>query len=494
MVASLKPDRAAHAHHRHEAPVAAVAEGAARAAASARRRPGGPSPPRAPRRRGRRRRRTAAGARRAASPATTAAPQVRGPGRDPPRACRGCATRRRSTGRADPSSPAGSGPGRHPGPGPARATPRSMAADDLRRLGSDEPRGDRGDQVLQHELLLQGLLEGLPLGDVRAGHEDAPGLEVRPGVALHPSGSCRRALAPAPPPRPRRRPSRSSASSSSSRGRSSGWNRSRNEEPTSSSGDQPKRALPGPAQPRGSSCRGRGRRAGRWTCQEPLRRGSSRRSSCLRRIHRRSVTTAAYSTRRRPLGAMLGSASGRSTTNSVRWAGKTCSDRSTGRPSGVEVVRSHAQHRRPHRHGQQLGVGGRRRARRRSSAPRRRAARRAARRTAPAPRRPGRVGAQVLRAPHRDPGEGLAVGQVEAPHLEHGGRTEDLAGPGRRGHEPEVEDRGARSARRTRRAGPRSCRGGRATGAAGRPPRTSRTPGGRRPGPRRAGPPAPCGP
>ena len=50
--------------------------------------------------------------------------------------------------------------------------------------------------------------------------------------------------------------------------------------------------------------------------------------------------TSPYSTRRSPLGAIEASTWGRSTTNSVRWAGKTCSLTSTGSPSTDRVTRS----------------------------------------------------------------------------------------------------------------------------------------------------------
>ena len=46
----------------------------------------------------------------------------------------------------------------------------------------------------------------------------------------------------------------------------------------------------------------------------------------------------------------------------------------------------------------------------------------------------------MLGAPHRDPRERLAVGQVEPPHLEHRRHAEELADPRRRRHEAEVED------------------------------------------------------
>ena len=50
------------------------------------------------------------------------------------------------------------------------------------------------------------------------------------------------------------------------------------------------------------------------------------------------------------------------------------------------------------------------------------------------------VRAQLLGAPHRDAGEGLAVGQVQPSHLQHGGHAEHLADAGRRRDEAEVED------------------------------------------------------
>ena len=56
-----------------------------------------------------------------------------------------------------------------------------------------------------------------------------------------------------------------------------------------------------------------------------------------------------YSTRRRPLGAIDASAWGRSTTNSVRWAGNTCSLTSTGSPVDRRGDPLAAQHRRARR-------------------------------------------------------------------------------------------------------------------------------------------------
>ena len=110
-------------------------------------------------------------------------------------------------------------------------------------------------------------------------------------------------------------------------------------------------------------------------------------------VIQRNGTTAAdppagHSTRRSPLGAIDASAWGRSTTNSVRWAGKVCSLTQHGlarRPT-TSPARSAAPASRPAR------PAARRRAPRprprRSSASRRRARRRAARRTATARRRP----------------------------------------------------------------------------------------------------------
>ncbi len=51
-----------------------------------------------------------------------------------------------------------------------------------------------------------------------------------------------------------------------------------------------------------------------------------------------------------------GSAYGSSTTNSVRWAGKTCSLTSTGRPRSSVVTRWHLQQRRAPGHLEQAGV------------------------------------------------------------------------------------------------------------------------------------------
>ena len=60
--------------------------------------------------------------------------------------------------------------------------------------------------------------------------------------------------------------------------------------------------------------------------------------------------------RRNPAGLIDGSASGRSTTNSVRWAGKTCSLISTAaRPFGGDAPA--AQERRPDRHTEQPALG-----------------------------------------------------------------------------------------------------------------------------------------
>src|SRR5215207_8475363 len=133
-----------------------------------------------------------------------------------------------------------------------------------------------------------------------------------------------------------------------------------------------------------------------------------------------------YSTRRRPEGPIDGSKRGRSTTNSVRCAGKMCSDTSTGVSSTSRVTRS--QRGRTNRYGQQLGVhgvGGGRTDRLGGAADRHA--------DQLVERHLLHVGArqpcsQLLRAPHRDPGEGLAVGQVDPAHA------------GRRGDEPEAHD------------------------------------------------------
>ena len=126
---------------------------------------------------------------------------------------------------------------------------------------------------------------------------------------------------------------------------------------------------------------------------------------------------------------MLGSASGRSTTNSVRWAGKTCSLTSTGRPVAVRRDALATQHRRPDRHLEQRGVArvDHGRADRLHRAAERLVEQLVERR--PLDVGPGQVGAEVLGAPHRDPGEGLAVGQVEAAHLEHRRRRRAPGGP-----------------------------------------------------------------
>ena len=96
-----------------------------------------------------------------------------------------------------------------------------------------------------------------------------------------------------------------------------------------------------------------------------------------------------YSTRRRPLGAIERSTAGRSTTNSVRWAGKTCSDEQHGPAVGVGGDPLAAQHGRADRDAEQLGVvgvGGGGADRLDGAAERRR---RAARRTTLARPRPG---------------------------------------------------------------------------------------------------------
>ena len=132
-------------------------------------------------------------------------------------------------------------------------------------------------------------------------------------------------------------------------------------------------------------------------------------------LHRSATLPSRYSTRRRPLGSVDGSALGSSTTNSVRWAGKRCSLTSTGVPSIDVVTRWHLQQRRADRHLQQRGVLG-------SDAP-----------SAPivwvAPRSvhveqlverlpldllPREPAAERLGAPHGDDGERLAVGEVDA--------------------------------------------------------------------------------
>ena len=66
--------------------------------------------------------------------------------------------------------------------------------------------------------------------------------------------------------------------------------------------------------------------------------------------------------------------------------------------------------------------------------------RRAARRRAPAPRPLGTGARRDPRGTTPSPGEGLAVGQVEAAHLEHRRARRAPAGPWRRRDEPEVED------------------------------------------------------
>ena len=210
--------------------------------------------------------------------------------------------------------------------------------------------------------------------------------------------------------------------------------------------------------------------------------------------HAAEVTAAGrYSTRRRPVAAMLGSASGRSTTNSVRCAGKMCSLTQHRPPVGIGRGALAAQHRRPDRHLEQRGVA-------RVDHGRADRLHRAAERLVDqlVERRPldvgaRQVGAEVLGAPHRDPGERLAVGQVEAAHLEHRRRRRAPCAPAAAPARSRSRGCAARSARPTRPAAPRWCRAGRATGAAGRRPRTSRSPGGRPPAPRRAAAPAPCG-
>ena len=184
-----------------------------------------------------------------------------------------------------------------------------------------------------------------------------------------------------------------------------------------------------------------------------------------------------HSTRLSPVG------DGRSTTNSVRCAGNTCSLSSTGSPSTSRVVRSAQQHRRADRHLEQLGVGrlGQRRRDRlgRAAESSRRAARRTGARStsasdSDAPRSLGHH--TVTRA------NGMPVGEVQPPHLEHLLDAEHLAHARVRGHEAEVEDLALGRDAARRRAAPRSCRAGRATGAADRPRRTSRSPAGSRPG------------
>ena len=176
---------------------------------------------------------------------------------------------------------------------------------------------------------------------------------------------------------------------------------------------------------------------------------------------------------------MLGSACGRSTTNSVRCAGNTCSLSSTGRPSASDVIRSQRSTGEPDGHLEQLGVAGVGRGRADRLHRAAESARRAARRTATARRRRATAAApSVLGAPHRDAGERLAVGQVEPAHLEHLSHAEHLRGRGpAAATKPKSRMRRSDAHARRRRAAPRSCRAGRATGGAGRRPRTSRSPG-----------------
>ena len=147
-----------------------------------------------------------------------------------------------------------------------------------------------------------------------------------------------------------------------------------------------------------------------------------------------------HSTSRKPDGRLLGSAYGRSTTNSVRRAGNTCSLISTGFPVGVGGDALAAQHRTRRRHTQQRsialvdrvgadGLGG--------------TAQRDAEQfvervlldVATA-----QVLAQIGRAPHGDHGERLAVGEVESLHPQHLIGPEHLGDAMRRAPEREFED------------------------------------------------------
>ena len=93
------------------------------------------------------------------------------------------------------------------------------------------------------------------------------------------------------------------------------------------------------------------------TVSQPVDDGQIDRAVDAVRFVRRTTGPIRQSTMRSPLGVMLGSACGRSTTNSVRCAGNTCSLSSNARPAWSVVTRWHRSSGAPTRHAEQRGVG-----------------------------------------------------------------------------------------------------------------------------------------
>ena len=198
--------------------------------------------------------------------------------------------------------------------------------------------------------------------------------------------------------------------------------------------------LPRPTGRTGDNARIDDRPGGRRRARDPQdaaalarRRASRARGSSTPRFRHASASATTsrrcYSTRRSPLGAMDRSARGRSTTNSVRWAGNTCSLTSTGSPVDVRgdpLARSTGEPAGTSSSSASAFVGAR------GADGLGRAAELDVEQLVE--RRPLDVGQRqlarrALGAPHGDAGERLAVGQVEPPHLEHASRRRAPAAP-----------------------------------------------------------------